>query len=135
MAGDEMSWVENIAALVLPAFGKSTADATGETGTMRVATTAGSVAHTIPAGMKGRYVDVMVVGANTQYAITTAAQTAPTLVYNQAAAFGTGHAAAGKTLIDSVEKSLYFPADATTITVISSGTAGFFEAAVSGVKK
>lgn len=130
-----MSWVENIAALVWPAIGKSTADATGETGVMRVATTAGSVTHTIPSAMKGRYVDVMVVGANTQYAITQGTNTAPTLVYNQAAAFGTGHAAAGKTLVDSVEKSLYFPTDATSITVISSGTAGFFEAAVSGYKK
>ena len=130
-----MSWFENIAALVLPAFGKSVADATGETGTMRAATTIGSVPHTIPSGMKGRYVDLLVVGANTQYAITQGTNTAPTLVYNQASAFGTGHAAAGRTLVDSIEKPVYFPSDATTITVISTSTTGFFEAAVSGVKK
>ena len=130
-----MSWVENIAALVWPALGKSTADATGETGVLRVATTASSVAHTIPSGMKGRYVDLLVVGANTQYAITLEGLTAPTLVYNQAAAFGTGHAAAGKTLVDGVEKSVFFPPNAKTITVISTGTAGFFEAVVSGIKK
>lgn len=130
-----MSWFERIAAIVLPALGKSTADSTGETGVMRVATTAGSVTHTIPSGMKGRYVDLMVVGANTQYAVTTGTNTAPTLVYNQASAFGTGHAAAGKTLVDSVEKAVFFPPDAASITVISSSTAGFFEAAVSGVKK
>jgi hypothetical protein len=130
-----MSWFTSIAAIVLPAFGKSTADATGETGTLRTATTTSSAAHTIPSGMKGRYVDMLVIGANTQYAITKAGDTAPTLVYNQAAAWGTGHAAAGKTLVDSVEKSVFFPADATTLTVISSSTAGFLEAVVSGVKK
>lgn len=130
-----MSWFTSIAAIVWPAIGKSTADATGETGVMRIATTAGSVTHTIPTAMKGRYWDVMVIGANTQYAVTLGTATAPTLVYNQAAAFGTGHAAAGKTLVDSVEKSLFIPADATSITVISSGAAGFLEAAISGIKK
>jgi hypothetical protein len=130
-----MSWFTSIAAIVLPAIGKSTADATGETGVMRVATTAGSVTHTVPVGMKGRYVDLLALGATTQYAITLGTNTAPTLVYNQASAFGTGHAAAGKTLVDSIEKPVYFPSDITSITVISSGTAGFFEAAVSGIKK
>lgn len=130
-----MSWVENIAALVLAAFGKSTADATGETGTLRTATTTSSAAHTVPSGMKGRYVDVLVTGASTQYAVTVEGETAPTLVYNQAAAWGTGHAAAGSTLVDGVRQSLYFPSNAKTFTVISTGTAGFLEAYVSGPKK
>ena len=130
-----MSFISNLAQLVWPAIGKSTADATGATGIQRVATTAGSVTHTIPSGMKGKYVDLLVVGANTQYAITLGSATAPTLVYNQAAAFGTGHAAAGKALVDSVEKPVYFPPDATSITVISSSTAGFFEACVSSTGK
>lgn len=122
------------AADVLPAIVTSTADATGAIGVMRVATTASSVAHTIPAGMRGKWVRLLVVGANTQYAITRSGETAPTLVYNQASAFGTGHNAAGSTLVDSTPEHVRLPSTATTITVISSGTGGFFTAHVSGRK-
>jgi hypothetical protein len=127
-----MSIIDN-AAHVVPVLGRSTADATGKIGLLlRAATTIGSVAHTFPVEVRGAWVRMLVVGANTQYAITQVGDAAPTLVYNQAAVMGTGHTSAGGTLVDSVEQQFRLPDNAATLTVISSGTAGFLEVHVSG---
>lgn len=126
-----MSIIDN-AAHVVPAIGSNAADATGVTGVFRVATTAGSVTHTLPADYRGVWVRAVSIGASTQYAFTLRGATAPTLVYNQAAAIGTGHAAAGATLIDGVEQQFRVPDNAVSVTVISSSTGGFFEIHVSG---
>lgn len=127
-----MSIIDN-AAHVTPVLGRSTLDATGKIGLLlRAATTTSSANHTIPAEVRGCWVRVVVVGANTQYAVTQVGDTAPTLVYNQAVAMGTGHAAAGATLIDSVEQQFRLPDNAQTFTVISSGTAGFIEMHLAG---
>lgn len=127
-----MSIIDN-AVHVVPCLGRSTLDATGKIGLLlRAATTTGSVNHTLPAEARGCWVRVVVVGANTQYAITQVGDTAPTLVYNQAVAMGTGHAAAGATLVDSVDQQFRLPDNAQTFTVISSGTSGFIEMHLAG---
>jgi hypothetical protein len=127
-----MSLLDN-AVHVVPVLGRSTLDATGKIGLLlRATTTAGSVNHTIPAEVRGCWVKLLVVGANTQYAITQVGDTAPTLVYNQDVAMGTGHAAAGGTLVDGVEQQFRLPDNAQTLTVISSSTAGKLEMYVTG---
>ena len=122
------------AVTVIPARGTSTIDTTAAIGVLRTATTTSSAPHTIPSGLKGKWVRMLVVGANTQYAITLAGETAPTLVYNQASAWGTGHAGAGGTLVDSVPEQFVMPPTAKTLTVISSGTSGFLECYLAGPK-
>jgi hypothetical protein len=127
-------WFLEKALQVIPARGKSTIDTTAAIGVLRVATTAASAAHTVPSALKGKWVRMLVVGANTQYAISVAGETAPTLVYNQVSVWGTGHAGAGGTLVDSVPEQFLMPANADKVTVISSGTAGFWECFLAGVK-
>lgn len=127
-----MSIIDN-AAHVVPPIGTSAADTTGKKGVaLRAATTAGSVAHTIPAEMRGVWVRMLVVGASTQYVITPVGTTAPALAYNQLSVLGTGHIAAGGTLVDSVEQQFRMPDDAFQLVVISSGTAGFLEMHTAG---
>jgi hypothetical protein len=102
----------------------STADSTGAKGVHRIAvsTTAGSSA--VPAGMVGQFVRIQSATANTQIAFTQGA--AQTLVINQAAALGTGHAAAGWTVFASSSQSFYVPAKTTHINYVADA-AGFIE--------
>lgn len=119
---------------VRPCIVSNAADATGFTGCMRIATTTGSVTHTIPAEMKGKWWRIMVTGANTRYGFVLNGTTAPTLVYATNAAFGTGAAAAGATLLNGVDYHVVCPPTAKEFVVISDGTAGFLEVHISGDK-
>jgi len=120
------------AATVLAPVVSNVADATGATGVMRVAGTATSTAVTIPAGMRGRYWDALSIGVNTRFGVVLHGSTAPTLVYATNAAFGTGAAASGKTLLDGVEKSFYVPGNAKQLVYIMESATGTCEFVVSG---
>lgn len=122
-----MVWELVEAAAVSPAIASGSADATGRTGVMRAATTTSSVNHTIPSALKGHWVRLLSKGASTQYVVVLDGTTAPTLVYNQTAALGTGHVGVGATLVDGTPEHVWIPRDAKQITVISDGAAGFFE--------
>lgn len=125
--------------------GQSTADTTHEAGLVfRVAHSTSSgqaTAADIPVSARGRYWRLLSVGANVQWCWLLdsdgvgGADTAPTLVYGQASATGTGHAAAAGTLLDGVERYVVCPKRARRVVFISSaapgGTTGF-EAEVSG---
>jgi hypothetical protein len=99
------------------------ADATGLTGVMRVAMTGSSQSVAIPTELRGKYVDLYCT-VEAQYAFGTGAA-APTIVTDQAAALGTGHASAGKTLPAGIDKSVLVPTNATFIAW--KGASGFIE--------
>ena len=120
------------AATVQAPIVSSTADETGETGVMRVAGTTTSTTVTIPTGMRGRYWDALSLGVNTRFGVVLHGTTAPTLVYATNAAFGTGDAASGRTLVDGVEKSFYVPGNAKQLVYIMESATGTCEFAVSG---
>jgi hypothetical protein len=103
---------------------KAVADSTSKTGTHRYASSASNTAVAIPSAWKGKWITVMSDGVDTQFAYGTSS---PTLVYNQAAAIGTGHASAGTTCKDGVARDFLIPREATHLAWISSGTGGFFE--------
>lgn len=115
---------EQLAALDFAPF--AVADATGADGTMRVAVTAANGQHSVPSGMRGKFVDVYA-SVDVQYAFGTSAVT---LAYNQVAAFGTGHVQSGRTLPAGVIKSFRVPSNAVHLAVYGAG-AGFFEMGVS----
>lgn len=79
----------------------SAADDTGKKGVHRIAITASSGSLTVPAEMKGRFVRVKAVSTDVQVAFKESAQT---LVWNQAAALGTGHLAAGETVFAGTQE-------------------------------
>ena len=120
---------------------RSTADATHENGLIfRVAHSTSSgpaTAADLPKNVRGRYWDVLAFGANVQWGFLLKGDTAPTLVYGQLSATGTGHLAAAPTLLDSQPKSVYCPQNALRVVFISSaapGATAWFEACVSGGK-
>lgn len=138
-----MSAGSHFFAITAPA-GRSTADTTHEHGLVfRVANATSSgqaTAADIPKSARGRYWRLLTVGANVQWCWLLdadgvgGADTAPTLVYGQASATGTGHAAAAGTLLDSVERYVVCPPNARRVVFISSAASGTFEAEVSGGK-
>lgn len=131
-----MSAIQNAAARVRPCIVRNTADATGQRGLLFRYSLAGAPASTavaVPRDARGVYVDLLPRGADVQYGFVREGDTAPTLVYDQQAAMGTGHAAAGKTLIAGVEKPVFVPQNAKQIVFIwKAATAdAFFEANIS----
>jgi hypothetical protein len=130
-----MGSLVDAACTVEVATARSTADATHSRGLIfRTANSTSSVSPSvdIPVNCRGRYWDVLTVGANAQFAFVLSGDTAPTLVYNQASVMGTGAAAAAPTLVDGLPKSMFCPVNAVRYVFISSAAAGFIEAVVSG---
>lgn len=125
------------AAYVIPAVVKNAADTTAEKGVIRYAASTASRSADIPSAWLGAYVDLMSRGTYTQYGVVLKGDTAPTLVIDQAAAFGTGHAAAGMTILEDSKETIWIPTNAVTIVWISStANAGeYFEGRLSGLKK
>lgn len=96
-----------------------------------------ATAADIPPEQRGCYWRFLTVGSNVQFVFELEDQngntpSAPTLVYNQAVATGTGSAAAGGTLLDSVPEHVYCPANALRVTFISAAATGNLEAHRSG---
>lgn len=118
----------------------TTADATNETGIVRVAGSASSVPVAVPSGMKGRWVRVRSVGVNTNICVTlygaggVSAPTAPTLVYGQLSAFGTGHLAAAASVLSGEYQDLYVPLNAYQFVYIQETATGTLEVYVNSRK-
>lgn len=104
---------------------RAVADTTSRTGVQRYATATSNASATMPGGWKGKWVTFQSDGADTQVAYGVGS--APTLVYDQAAAIGTGHAGAGATCKDGMPRDFLIPREATHLAWISSATGGFFE--------
>lgn len=131
--------------LVTTPRGRSTASPTHGHGLVfRVghsATSTQATAADIPENCRGRYWRLLAIGANVQWCFLSdedgvgGVDTAPTLVYGQLTATGTGNAAAAGTLIDGVERHVLCPRDAKRVVFVSASAAtGWFEAEVSGGK-
>ncbi len=103
----------------------SAADTSGKTGVYRIAVTATAGNFAIPSGWKGNFVRVSASGTAVQVAVarTTAA---PTLVWNQVSAPGTGSTAAGANIADGASRDGLVPKDATFFCWVANG-AGFLE--------
>jgi hypothetical protein len=94
-----------------------------------------TVAGTIPANCRGRYWRLTALGANVQAAFVMIGETAPTLVYGQASAMGTGHLAAAPTLVDGMPDHWFCPVLADRFVFVSASAAaapGGLEAVLSG---
>lgn len=118
--------------------GVLTADATNVTGVVRIALTGAAQTATLPAltdhpqkksALGKRFLRVLAVGANVQLA--QGAGAAPTIVLNQASAFGTGHVGAGATFLNGAEKEFEVDPKATHLGFISDVATGFIEFYVS----
>jgi hypothetical protein len=139
-----MSALQSAALTVTAPLARSTADATHEHGLIfRVANSTSSgqaTAADIPRNCRGRYWRFFTRGANVQWAFVGdedgigGVDTAPTLVYDQLSATGTGSAVAAGTLVDGSPEHFYCPANARRVVFISSAATGFFEAQLSGDK-
>lgn len=120
------SEVLNRAALVSAPI--AAADATGATGTQRYATTASTQSVLVPTAMQGRWMKVQAVTLAVDWAFTIGAT--GTIVVDQAAALGTGHASAGDTLqagsVDQVMVPKPRDGKPVYINFRSTGTTGFF---------
>ena len=112
----------------------SAASTTGLTGVMRYAGSASNTAITLAASpektagmsaLAGRFIRIRPVGCSVQYAQGLGA--AATLVYNQAAAYGTGNVAAGATVVDGTFEDFVVDARTTHLSFICSAGAGFVE--------
>ena len=119
------------------ALGVLTADPTGLTGTMRYAVTTASQGVPLPAAagnpqkkstLGTRFLWVLATGCNVQ--LSQGAGAAPTLVYNQLSAFGTGHVAAGPSYRNG-EPREFIVSEAATHLAFIGDAAGFIEFYVS----
>jgi hypothetical protein len=122
---------------VFAPFLRSTADATGARGVFRESATTTAQTDDVPSAWKGAYVELTARGTYVQWGIVLKGETAPTLVLDQVAALGTGHAAAGKTLLEDTEKTVWIPPNAEKLVWIC-GTANageFFEGNLAGPVK
>lgn len=99
------------------------ADTNGVTGVHRIAITGSTQFAAIPAKLRGKWVDLYCT-ADVQYAFSSGTSS-QTIALNQAAALGTGNAAAGKTLVAGMDKPTRVPLTATFINFI--GTTGYLE--------
>lgn len=127
--------VKNEAYLPAPII-KNAADTTGEKGVIRYAGSTSSQSATVPTAMRGAECIMLSQGTYAQWGVVLEGDTAPTLVIDQAAAFGTGHASAGGTLLQDQPTRVVFPPNARTIVWISkSATNTFFECRLAGRKK
>lgn len=147
-----MTAVLNAAAKVTAPACRNSADPTHQFGLIfRVAnvTTAGGVQATaadIPKECRGRYWRFLTRGATVATAVDVqfawlfdddgvgGADTAPSLIYDQLSATGTGHLSAVITLLDRTPEHFHCPDKARRIVFISSAASGFFEASLSGEK-
>lgn len=110
------------------------ADTTGMTGVLRVAATGASQSVTPPAmtdnaqkktTFAGRFMRIRPVGCTIQWGQYFG--TAPTVVSNQAAAFGTGHAGAGASLADGEPFEFLVDHRTVGIALLASNATGFIE--------
>jgi hypothetical protein len=117
----------------------SAADPTHRTGVVRVALTGASQSIALPpqpaaekrwgrSALAGRFVRLLVVGANVQLC---QAKSAVTVVLNQATTIGVGSVAAGATFLNGVPDSFRLESDATHLCFISDAGAGFLELYIS----
>lgn len=139
------------AATVISPPASSVADTTHEHGLIfRVATSTSSVQATpsadIPANCRGRYWRLLVKGPDAATAVDLqwawlldedgvgGEDTAPTLVFNQLSATGTGHLAAAQDLLDRQAEHVFCPSNARGVVFIATAATGFFSAHISGKK-
>ncbi len=110
------------------------ADTRGITGVMRYAGSTSNTAIALPvhpektagqSSLAGRFLRIRPVGCSVQYAQGFGA--APTLVYGQTAAFGTGNIAAGATVVDGTFEDFVVDARTTHLSFICSAGAGTVE--------
>ncbi len=110
------------------------ADATALTGVYRYAASASNTAVALPARtdkrggqatIAARFLRIRAVGCNAQYAEGFGA--APTLVFNQLSAWGTGHVAAGGTVVDGTSEDFVVDNRTTHLAWICSNATGFVE--------
>ena len=104
---------------------RAVADTTSQSGVQRYASSASNATAAMPDAWKGKWVTFHSDGVDTQVAYGVGS--APTLVYDQASAIGTGHAGAGATCKDGSPRDFLIPREATHLAWISSATGGFFE--------
>jgi hypothetical protein len=113
-----------------PSHPLAVADATGLTNIHRIALTGVAQSIAIPASWQGRFCLLTVDStADVQYAFSAGA--AATLVLDQAAAIGTGSAAAGATIFAGGAKDARIRIGCTHINFIASAAGGFLEVEVS----
>jgi hypothetical protein len=108
------------------------ADATGLTNVHRYSLTGAAQSIAIPAGWRGRFCLLTNdSSADIQYCLSVGA--AATLVMDQTAAIGTGHAACGSTIFAGTSKDARIRqgASAMWLNVISSVSGGFLEVEIS----
>lgn len=129
------SHVEQAARVTGP---KAVADATARTGVQRIAVSGTNTQVALPTaslepGCKSsigdRFIRILAYSADVQWAEGEGA--APTLVWNQVAAPGTGHVAAGATLIAGFPEHEKLGSKTTHLAFITGGGAGFVEFYVS----
>ena len=92
-----MSAIEVKSAAV--SFPISAADPTGASGVHRIANISAASSVELPSGMRGKFIRVRPIGGDVQVGLSFGSS-GQTLVVNQAAALGTGNAAAGATVKD-----------------------------------
>lgn len=116
---------------------KSTADATGARGVFRESAVASAQTDTIPSAWVNAWVTLCARGTVVQYAFVLKGETAPTIAIDQVAQFGTGHAAAGFTILEDSQVQVMVPAKTEKIVwICSTANAGeYFEGYLSGPKK
>lgn len=104
------------------------ADTSGLTNIHRIAITGVSQSVAVPAGWAGRFVRITNAStADVQYAFSRLA--AATIVMNQAAAIGTGHASAGATIFAGSSRDARIQSGVLFLNFI--GTSGFLEVEIS----
>lgn len=108
------------------------ANALGLTGVHRVAISGSAQSVAVPAALRSHYVTFVVAttSADVQRAWSSGAA-GQTLVLNQAAAFGTGNAAAGATQFSKTKEDEQVPLDATFLNFIGTAADGYLEVYVS----
>ena len=107
------------------------ADTTGLTNVHRIALTGAAQSVAVPAGWQERFVRLTVDStSNVQYAFSTGAA-GQTLVLDQAAAIGTGHAACGATIFAGQSKDGRVRRGVTFLNFIADAAGGFLEVEIS----
>jgi hypothetical protein len=120
------SQAQESAALVAHPVGSTST--TGLKGVVRILLTGSAQNTAIPADLRGKWLNVTVNSLDdVQYLFSTTGA-AITVVLNQVAALGTGHAQAGKTVFSKTSVDRRVPSNASHLCFISSGAnAGWLE--------
>lgn len=99
------------------------ADASGLTGVIRIQLTGALQSFAVPSGMVGKFATLTVCSTDdVQFAFGMGS--APLLVLNQLAAPGTGHAAAGATVLSRTSVDRRIPLGVTHLSVFATGASG-----------